>query len=137
MVLLRAGAREEESGRAERAEVLLRRAIHFDSGNHAALNYLAYMLAERNTKLDEALTLVRQAVHLDAGNGAYLDSLGWALYRLGRFDEAERQLLMAAQSIDQEPVVREHLGDVYWAQGRSDEAVRAWQEAMLEQVVNG
>ncbi len=130
LVFLRAGARMERESDRRRAEHLLRRAIQMDSENHAAMNYLGYMLAERNEKLDEALQLVQKALELDSANGAYLDSLGWTLYRLGRLDEAEESLRRAAESIPEEPVVREHLGDLYWARGRQAEAVQAWETAL-------
>ena len=130
MVLLRAGAYEESQKDFDRAEKLLRRAIDIDTGNHAALNYLGYMLADRNEKLDEALELVRKAVKLDSGNGAYLDSLGWTLFRLGRLDEAEKNLVQAASRIPDEPVVQDHLGDVYKAQGKRQEAIEAWKQAI-------
>jgi len=48
-----------------------------DPDNAGALNYLGYMLADRNVRLDEAQKLVSKAVELEPQNGAYLDSLGW------------------------------------------------------------
>jgi tetratricopeptide (TPR) repeat protein len=129
-VYLRAGARLDEKGDKAKAEKLLRKAVEADPSNHAALNYLGYFLAERGADLDEALALVKKAVALDEGNGAYLDSLGWALFRLGRFDQAEEPLTMATKLIPEEAVVFEHLGDLYWAMGRSDDAVKAWKEAV-------
>jgi tetratricopeptide (TPR) repeat protein len=130
MVLLRAGAREEGAARFERAESLLRRALQYDSDNHAALNYLGYMLAEEEVKLEEALSLIQRALHLDEDNGAYLDSLGWTLFKLGRLKDAEETLARSMEYIPDEPEVRDHLGDLYWAQGRSGEAVQAWREAI-------
>jgi tetratricopeptide (TPR) repeat protein len=130
MVLLRAGAGSERAGDPDRAKQLLRRAILIDTGNHAALNYLGYMLADRDKNLDEAVDLIRRAILLDESNGAYHDSLGWALFRMGRFDEAEAPLLLAARSIPDEAIVHDHLGDLYWAQGRASAAVQAWEEAI-------
>ena len=57
-----------------------------------ALNYLGYMLADRDTRLDEALGYIRRAVALDPQNGAYLDSLGWVYYKMGNYDLAEENL---------------------------------------------
>jgi tetratricopeptide (TPR) repeat protein len=129
-VYFRAGAALERSGDYKKAVALLRQSIESDSGNHAALNYLGYMMADRGDNLEESLDLIQRALRLDDGNGAYLDSLGWTLFRLKRYDQAERPLEQAAKAIQDEPVVHDHLGDLYWAVGRSDDAVRAWREAL-------
>lgn len=130
MVLLRAGAAMEQDGEYRRAEELLRKSIGHDSGNHAALNYLGYMLADHEKDLDEALELIRRALALDESNGAYLDSLGWTLFRKGLLEEAEEPLQRAAEAIPEEAVVHDHLGDLYHAQGRLQEAIRAWEKAI-------
>jgi tetratricopeptide (TPR) repeat protein len=127
---MRAGARLEREGKLERAEILLRRAIEADAGNHPAMNYLGYLNAERGLRLEEALDLVRRALDLEPGNGAYLDSLGWILFKLGRLAEAEEPLARAARLIPDEPVVHDHLGDLYAAQGRPGEAAASWREAI-------
>jgi len=48
-------------------------------------------------KLDEAIRLVNKALELEPENGAFLDSLGWAYFRKGDLNEAEKYLTMAAQ----------------------------------------
>jgi tetratricopeptide (TPR) repeat protein len=130
MVYLRAGARLEREGDPERAEKLLREAVARNPENHSAMNYLGYMMADRDVSLEEARELIERALSLDADNGAYLDSLGWVLFRLGRYVDAEAPLRRAASIIPEEPVVHDHLGDLYWAQGRREEAVDAWREAI-------
>lgn len=130
MVYLRAGAHKEREGDLERAEKLLREAVARNPENHGAMNYLGYMMADMNVSLDEARDLIERALSLDADNGAYLDSLGWVLFRLGRYVDAETPLRRAASIIPEEPVVHDHLGDLYWAQGRREEAVGAWREAI-------
>lgn len=130
MVYLRAGARMERDGSPGEAEALLRRAVDADSGNHSALNYLGYMLADRGEALEEAHSLIRRAVNLEPENGAYLDSMGWVLFRMGRHQEAEERLLRAAELIPEEPVVYDHLGDVYRSRGEPERALKAWREAL-------
>ena len=39
--------------------------------------------------------------------------MGWVHFRLGRFDEARKELERAASLTGSDPVVCEHLGDVY------------------------
>ena len=55
------------------------------------LNYLGYSLVEQHEKLDEALSMIEQAVAAQPQSGYIIDSLGWALYKLGRYEEAERE----------------------------------------------
>ena len=96
----------------EGAEAAVRDVLAREPANPTALNFLGYLLADHNRKLPEAVDLIRQALAIDPNNGAYLDSLGWAYYRLGRLSDARAQLERAIQLAD-DPVIHEHLGDVY------------------------
>jgi len=81
--------------------------------NSSALNFLGYLFADHDRDLTEAEDLIRRALALEPDNGAYLDSMGWVYYRLGRLVEARRDLERAVELTHGDPVVREHLGDVY------------------------
>jgi len=63
-------------------------------------------------------------------NYAYRDSLGWALFRLGRNDEAITELRRAAVAKEPDGVVFDHLGDVLEKLGRHDEALKSWRQAV-------
>ena len=52
------------------------------------LNYLGYTLVERHEDLDEALGMIEKAVKAEPEDGYITDALGWALYLLGRYQEA-------------------------------------------------
>ena len=67
--------REKKTGKAEKR--FFRRVLEQDPDNASALNYLGYMLADQDTRLDEAHKLIQKAVDQEPNNGAYLDSLGW------------------------------------------------------------
>jgi tetratricopeptide (TPR) repeat protein len=90
-----------------------RRALALAPDSPQVMNFLGYLLADHNRDLQEAEGLVRRAVAQDPDNGAYLDSMGWVLYRLGRLDEARARLEQAVKLTGGDPVVHEHLGDVY------------------------
>ena len=62
-------------------------------------------------------------------DGMIIDSLGWAYYRLGRYDEAVRELEKAIELKPGDPVINDHLGDAYWKVGRQLEARFQWQHA--------
>lgn len=126
------GAAAEQAGDLEKAAQLLEHSIALDPANAAqARNYLGYMWADRGIRLQEALQHLEKAVESDSENGAYLDSLGWCLFKLGDHDRALRELLRASEKIKPEdPVVLEHLGDVFHAQGKRREALASWERAL-------
>jgi predicted Zn-dependent protease len=128
-LLLLASARER-GGDAKGAEEALRRVLTREPNNATALNNLGYFLVERGVRLDEALALIERAVRLDPSNGSFLDSFGWALFKLGRFAESERQLAEAARRNPASATIQEHLGDVYQRLGKTNDARSAWQRAL-------
>ena len=91
-----------------------------------ALNYLGYSYADRGIKGEEAVALTRRAVALKPDNGAYVDSLGWALFKVGRVAEALREIRRAAQLVKDDPVIFEHLGEIYLTQEHQEAAKDAW-----------
>ena len=103
----------EKLGDLEGAERAVRDVLDREPDNATALNFLGYLFADHNRKLDEAVVLIQKALVFDPENGAYLDSLGWAYYRLGRLAEARTALERAIQRSGGDPVIHEHLGDVY------------------------
>jgi tetratricopeptide (TPR) repeat protein len=107
-----------------------------DPENSGALNYLGYMLADRNVRLEEAHKLVSKAVELEPQNGAYLDSMGWVYYRQNRLEEAADYLQRALRKISKDPTVHDHLGDVYFKQGKIREAIAQWQSSLKEYEAN-
>ena len=95
-----------------------------------ALNYLGYSYADRGINGEEAVALTRRAVALKPDNGAYVDSLGWALFKVGRVAEALRELQRAAELVKDDPVIFEHLGEIYLLQDHQDAAKAAWTRAL-------
>jgi len=128
---LRGSTFEREKRYAE-AEEQFKKVLASDPQHASALNYLGYMLADQNTKLEEALGYIKRAVELDPANGAYLDSLGWAYFRLGKYELAEENLVKASQKINTDPTVHDHLGDLYQKTGRLKLAATNWERALNE-----
>jgi tetratricopeptide (TPR) repeat protein len=124
------GAAYERSGKREEAIAQFRRLLAADPDNHAALNYLGYMFAERGENLREAQTLIEKAVALEPDNGAYVDSLGWVYFRLGRLEDARVALERATHLETNDGTVEEHLGDVYGALGQAAQAGAAYRRAI-------
>ena len=126
------GSNFEREKRYAEAEEQFKKVLASDPEHASALNYLGYMLADQNMKLEEALGYIKRAVDLDPANGAYLDSLGWAYFRLGKFELAEDNLLKASQKINTDPTVHDHLGDLYQKTGRLKLAATHWERALTE-----
>jgi tetratricopeptide (TPR) repeat protein len=129
-ILFLAGAANERASSYQKSVDLLRRSIELDPSNPEALNYLGYMMADRGEDLVEARSLIEKALELSPENGAYLDSLAWALYRQGDLNRALELLLKARDLIGDDPVVHDHLGDVYWDLGQFGRARTAWNRAL-------
>ncbi len=126
------GANFERDKRYPEAEEQFKKVLASDPEHASALNYLGYMLADQNMKLEEAFGYIKRAVDLDPTNGAYLDSLGWAYFRLGKYELAEENLLKASQKINTDPTVHDHLGDLYQKTGRLKLAATNWERALTE-----
>ncbi|MFV0386479.1 tetratricopeptide repeat protein [Paracoccus sp. (in: a-proteobacteria)] len=120
----------ERSGNFERAEADLQAAIKINPDQASLLNYLGYSWIDRNENLDEGLKMIQRAVYLSPEDGYILDSLAWAYYRLGRFQDAVGPMEKAVGSMTSDPVVNDHLGDIYWMVGRKREAEIQWQRAL-------
>lgn len=110
-------------------ETELRKAIAFKPDFAAAYNALGYSFADRNVKVDEAITLIQKALELSPNDHYMLDSLGWAYYRKGNLDQAINYL-QKAYSINPDPEIAAHLGEVLWHKGRHDQAKKIWTDAL-------
>jgi len=129
-VIFMRGAMHERMKNYDNAEADFRKVLAINPENASALNYLGYMLADRNIRLDEAHELIKKAVGQEPNNGAYLDSLGWVLFRLNKLPEAEEQLRRALELMSRDPTVHDHMGDVYFREGKIKEAIAQWQNSL-------
>lgn len=141
-----------------RAEQLFRHAIalapDFKSADPQLLNALGYFLADRGRSHEDyvlAEKLTRRAVGIfddevqkndtkstRAVRATVRDSLAWALFRLNRMDEAEKQQREAIrEAVANNAMSAElplHLGDILVKAGKVPEARIAYQQALtLEQ----
>jgi tetratricopeptide (TPR) repeat protein len=126
------GGAAERAGHFVKAAELLKKSIALDPARSAqACNYLAYMWADRGENLAEAEQLIRRALELDPSNGAYLDTLGWVFFRQGRYEESLAELLRASELMQEpDPVILDHIGDVYGKLGKTADAVLYWNKAI-------
>ena len=111
-----------------KAEADFRRILVSTPDDVNTLNALGYTLADRTTRYKEALELIDRARVAAPGNAAIVDSYGWVLFRLGRNAEALDHL-RRAYTLQKDPDIASHLGQVLWVMGRKDEARRYFEEA--------
>ena len=73
--------------------------------------------------------MIKQALSFEPENGAYVDSLGWFYFKKGKFKEALVHLEKAASFLN-DPVIYEHLGDVFMKLGNRDSAKLNWEKSL-------
>lgn len=112
-----------------KAEPNFRKALELNPNQPQVMNYLGYSWVDMGMNLKEGLDMIRKAVDLRPSDGYIVDSLGWAYFRLGRFDDAVRELERAVSLKPEDPVLNDHLGDAYWRVGRRLEATYQWRQA--------
>jgi len=120
----------ERTGDLEEAEALFFECLEKDNKHAEANNYLAYMWAENNLKLDKALKYVDRALEIEPENGAYLDTKGWIYFQQGDYTNALTYLERANTLIPNDPTITDHVGDALHKLGREDEARTYWEQAM-------
>ena len=107
------GSMYDHIGRADDTVNEMRRVLAIDGDYTQALNYLAYLFAERGQNLEEAERLARKAMTLQPGDAFILDTVGWVLFKKGRIEESIQYLEAAYKIKMEESVIAEHLGDAY------------------------
>jgi predicted Zn-dependent protease len=119
----------EKLDKIDDAEARLRRVVELKPDDAQALNALGYTLVDRTTRTSEGLVLIEKANKLSPDDPFILDSMGWALFRLGRYAEAETYLRRALKERPDAEVAA-HLGEVLWAKGERDRAQEVWQSQL-------
>jgi tetratricopeptide (TPR) repeat protein len=126
------GAMYERMKKLDLAEAEFRKVLKANPENAGAMNYIGYMLADANLRLEESLGLITKALEIEPGNGAYLDSLGWVQFRLGRLEDAEKNLRLALQKTPRDPTVHDHMANVLMKESKVKEAVSQWEASLKE-----
>ncbi len=95
-----------------------------------AANNLAYLLAERDQHLSDALHFARLAHSLSPDDYRVLDTLGWVYVKLGRYDQAVRELTQSLEHAPNNPTILYHLGIAYYKSGAMDQAGAKLKQAL-------
>jgi tetratricopeptide (TPR) repeat protein len=108
----------------------MEQALELNPEHADALNYLGYSYADRGINVEEAVTLTQRAVAIKPHNGYYVDSLAWALFKVGRTDEALEMMQRAVALVSDDPVIYEHLGEIFLLQEEHEKAREAWMHSL-------
>jgi len=108
----------------------IKKLFTIEPNNIEALNFLGYLYAEQGVQLDEAEQLIRRALKAQPDNGYYLDSLAWVHYKRAEYDKAVAVQIEAIGHVPDDPVMHEHLGDMLWRSGKTDQARATWKDAI-------
>lgn len=134
------GAANERKGRIDEAARLFKKCIAMEPPPARAqdynawvdaLNYLAYMWAERGLHLDEGLELINRALAIQPDNAAYIDTRGWIYFMQGRYIEAREEIERAIALMPGDATLTDHMGDIYEKLGVIEEAIDWWKQSFL------
>ena len=124
------GLLHDKLGEDRLADEAFEAALALDAENALVLNNYAYILSEREERLNDALDMALRANELNEDNPYFLDTLGWVYFKLGRLAEAAEAIEQAIAADDAFALLYDHLGDVYDAQGRTADARDAWARSL-------
>jgi tetratricopeptide (TPR) repeat protein len=104
--------------------------LNFDPDNALVLNNYAYYLSMQGLELDKALQMATHAIELDPKSIYYADTYAWVLYKLGRYQDAEKAMKKCLD-MDKNPSGSnyEHYGDILFKLGKTADAVTYWDKA--------
>ncbi|MBP7280663.1 MAG: hypothetical protein KBA66_03745 [Leptospiraceae bacterium] len=112
----------------------LKKSIELDNTNAATYNYIGYLYTENNMELTQAYEYIKRAVELEPDNGSYQDSLGWILFKMEKLKESLHHLNLAMQIMldkkEDDPVVYDHLGDLFYKLNDPDSATENWKKSI-------
>ncbi len=117
-------------GKFEEALRWYEKAVQIDNQNHLALNNYAYSLAEQGKELERALELVNRALAIRPNLGAYYDTRAWIYYKMGRYEEALKDMRIAVGTTPTTAELRYHLAAIYAKLGRKQDALVELEKAL-------
>lgn len=106
----------------------MQQVLALEPENGPALNYVGYTWAEKGVNLKKALEYIEKAISLNPDDGYIRDSLGWVYFKLGDIERAVTELEKAVKSVAGDPVIHEHLADVYLRANRPKDALRTYKK---------
>ncbi len=114
----------------EKARVNFDKSYELGNNEPDFLNYYGYFLVYNNLDFSKGLVLISGAIIKEPSNPYYLDSYGWALFRNNDVEKALFTLEFAKSLQPKNPIIVNHLADIYWFLDRKREAIFEWKKAL-------
>lgn len=121
----------ERSDQWDKAEDDLFKSLEMKPNQPDVLNYLGYSWLMMNKNIDQAKEMLETAIALRPNDAHIIDSYGWALYKLGDYNDSVKYLEKSNLIMPHDATTNDHLGDVYWRLGRINEAYFQWKRALI------
>ncbi|WP_320173858.1 tetratricopeptide repeat protein [Maridesulfovibrio sp.] len=129
-ILFQLGVMEEQEDNLDQTLKYMEQIISGFPDHADALNFIGYILADRNEQLDRAMVLISRANRLEPDNGYILDSLAWVNYRMGKYEEAWEIIKRAISLRPKQPELWDHYGDIAAALGKKKSAAKGYRKAL-------
>ncbi|MFZ4712495.1 MAG: tetratricopeptide repeat protein [Bacteriovoracaceae bacterium] len=104
--------------------------LNRDPNNAQALNFLGYSMLERGENFDKAFEYITKAVKISPKDGFIRDSLGWYYFKLGKVEQALKEVKEAKRLVADDPVITKHLAQIYESMNRYTDAKNYYMEAL-------
>ncbi|MBI5427735.1 MAG: DUF721 domain-containing protein [Nitrospinae bacterium] len=124
------GSLQEKMGQVEDAIRSMKKTLELNPMHSNAHNFLGYIYSLRGIKLNEALEHLQKALEAQPRNGYFLDSLGWIYFKKGDPEKALVELKKAVIYTAPDPILYDHLGEIYFELKNYEEAGKAWQTSL-------
>ena len=124
------GALLERLGQFDKAIDSMKHTLEINPHHSNAHNFIGYIYATKGEDLDKALSHLEQALDIQPRNGYFLDSLGWIYHKKGEPKQALVHIKKAMVYAQPDPVLYDHLGDVYFSMENVTEARKAWKTSL-------
>jgi tetratricopeptide (TPR) repeat protein len=118
----------DKLNKTELFEQMIRKLMKIAPDNAHAYNALGYSLLDRKVRIPEAMKLVEKAYQLAPDDAAIIDSMGWGEYLSGNLDKSEGYL-RRAYTVNPDPEIAAHLGEVLWQRGDKEGARKVWTDS--------
>ena len=88
------------------------KAKKIEPNNSNLLNYYGYSLLLVNGDYQDALNILLKALKLEPDSPAINDSVGWAYYKMGMIEKAEKYINVAIEKVSDDPEILYHKSQI-------------------------
>ena len=122
-----------QKGRPAEAFAAYDSCLQWKPDNIECLNNYAYYLSEKGKDLSRAEAMSYKTIKAQPTNTTFLDTYAWVLFMQKKYAEAlsyiDQALANDTDSVKSATVI-EHAGDIYAMNGKTDQAIDYWKQAL-------